>query len=99
MTLVKTASAATVLPGANISYVVAYTNNSSGLLSNVVINDMTPAYTLFQSASCGVLPLNLSACLITAPAVNGTGSIIYTMTGTLVPGGSGAVSFTVKVQP
>ncbi|MDD4929563.1 MAG: GEVED domain-containing protein [Gallionella sp.] len=99
LTLVKSVSTATALPGGDITYTVAYTNKSSGLLSSVIIYDATPSYTLFRSASCGVLPLNFSGCVITAPAVNATGSIVYTMAGTLAPGSSGAVNFVVRVQP
>ncbi len=99
LTLVKSVNVPTALPGSNVVYSVVYTNNSSGLLSNVVINDHTPAYTLFQSASCGTLPLNFSACNITNPAVGAAGAIVYTFTGTLAPGSSGTVSFTVQVQP
>ncbi|MDD4929565.1 MAG: hypothetical protein PHP85_09840 [Gallionella sp.] len=99
LTLVKSVSTATALPGGDITYTVVYANKSSGLLSSVIIHDATPFYTLFRSASCGVLPLNLSGCVITAPAVNATGSIVYTMAGTLAPGSSGAVNFVVRVQP
>lgn len=99
LTLVKSVSTATALPGANIVYSVVYTNNSSAALSSVIINDSTPAYTLFQSASCGTLPLNFSGCNITSPAIGAAGSIIYTFVGTLAPAASGTVSFTVQVQP
>jgi uncharacterized repeat protein (TIGR01451 family) len=99
LSLVKAASTATALPGTNITYTITYTNNSTGALSTVVINDATPAYTLYQGASCGTLPLNFTACNITAPAVGATGSIVYTFTGTLAPAVSGTVNFTVQVQP
>lgn len=99
LTLVKSVNVATVLPGGNIIYTVTYTNNSSGIMSNVVISDVTPSYTVFQSASCGVLPLSLTACAIASPAVGATGAISYTMTGTLDPTRSGAVTFTVQVAP
>ncbi len=99
LVLWKSVSTASALPGSNITYTVAYTNNSSGQLSNVNINDTTPAYTVFQSASCGALPLNLSLCTITAPGVGSAGAIVYSMTGTLAPGGTGSVFFTVMVDP
>ena len=99
LTLVKSVNVATALPGANITYTIVYTNNSTGPLSNVVINDATPAYTTFFSANCGVLPLNFTSCSIAAPAVGSTGSILYTFVNTLAPTSSGSVTFTVTVQP
>jgi hypothetical protein len=38
-----------------ITYTITYTNDSSGSLSSIVINDATPAYTLFQSAARGTI--------------------------------------------
>lgn len=99
LVLVKSVDKTTAMPDSNLVYTIAYTNNSSGALSNVIINDMTPAYTLYQGASCGVLPSNFTGCTITAPAPDAVGSIIYTFAGTLAPTKSGAVTFTVKVQP
>jgi uncharacterized repeat protein (TIGR01451 family) len=99
LVLTKAVNAATASPGQSLTYTINYTNQSTGVLSNVVVSDMTPAYTLFQSASCGTLPLNLSGCVIAAPAVGDTGAISYTMGGTLAAGASGSVSFVVQVQP
>jgi uncharacterized repeat protein (TIGR01451 family) len=99
LVLVKSVNTTSALPGSSLVYTIAYTNNSSGALSSVVINDMTPAYTLYQSSSCGILPLNFSGCSVTAPSVGAVGAIIYTFTGTLAPTKSGAVTFTVQVQP
>ncbi|MFY9260493.1 MAG: hypothetical protein WAO71_08305 [Gallionella sp.] len=99
LSLVKQVNTPTASPGTNIVYTVVYTNSSTGPLSNVVIHDATPAYTTFQSAGCGTLPLNFTVCSITNPAVGASGSIIYTFTGTLAPAASGAVTFTVQVQP
>jgi hypothetical protein len=46
------------------------------------------------------LPGNLTGCSVTSqPAVNGSGSIVWTLTGTLLSGGSGAVSYQVRVSP
>ena len=99
LSLVKSVNTTTALPGANIIYTVVYTNSSSGPLSNVVIQDATPSYTTFQNANCGTLPLNFTACSIANPATGAAGAIIYTFTGTLAPAASGAVTFTVQVQP
>lgn len=101
LVLAKTLNNLTPLPGASLVYLIAYTNNSSAALSNIVINDSTVAYTTFVSASCITpLPASLSACNVTTqPAVNGTGSLVWTLSGNLLPGSSGQVTFSVKVDP
>jgi uncharacterized repeat protein (TIGR01451 family) len=87
LTLVKAVDKTTALPGDTINYTVTYTNNSSDILSNVIIYDTTPAYTVFVSAGNGPLPANLTGVTITNPAVGNTGPIRWTFTGTLAPGG------------
>ncbi len=99
LSLVKRVSTTTAAPGGSIIYYIDYSNNSSGSLSNVVISDATPAYTTYQGATCGTLPLNFSGCSITAPALGGTGSVAFTFSGSLAPASSGTVSFTVQVLP
>jgi uncharacterized repeat protein (TIGR01451 family) len=90
----------TARPNDILEYTVTYTNNSSGTVSTIVVNDATPAFTTFQSAACGALPPGISACVVsTQPAVNGTGAIAWTLTGSLLSGGSGTVLFTVRVNP
>jgi uncharacterized repeat protein (TIGR01451 family) len=42
------------LPNALIEYQIAYSNPSAGVVSNIVINDMTPSFTTFRSASVRV---------------------------------------------
>ncbi len=90
----------TARPNDILEYTVTYTNNSSSTVSTIVVNDSTPAFTTFQSAACGALPPGISACVVsTQPAVNGTGAIAWTLTGSLLSGGSGTVLFTVRVNP
>jgi uncharacterized repeat protein (TIGR01451 family) len=97
--LEKAVDKATALPGANLTYTLTYTNDSSGAISNLVINDSTPAYTTFVSAACGSpLPASLTACSFTAPSVGQSGNLQWTFTGTLNPSQSGTVSFVVKIQ-
>ena len=67
-------------------------------LTNIVINDFTPSYTIFEGASCGALGTGLTACTISAPATGTTGAISWTLTGSLYPAASGSVSYTVQVQ-
>ena len=94
----KAVDKASALPGANLTY-ITYTNNTTSPFSNLKINDSTPAYTTFVSASCGSpLPNNLTACSITSPAVGATGAIQWTFTGTLAPSQSSTVTFIVKIQ-
>jgi hypothetical protein len=80
---------------------VTYTNAGVGALSAIVITDATPAFTTFQAASCGApLPANVTSCSVTTqPAVNGSGSVVWTLGGSLLPGGSGTVLYTVRVAP
>lgn len=95
----KSVDKAAALPGATLTYTVTYTNDSSQPLSNLKINDTTPAYTIFVSAACGApLPNSLTACSITAPSVGSSGAIQWTFTGTLAPSQTGTVTFSVKIQ-
>ncbi|HLX23617.1 MAG TPA: hypothetical protein VKR38_09755 [Usitatibacter sp.] len=91
----------TAKPGDILEYAVTYTNPAGGSLSAIVITDSTPAFTTFQSASCGTpLPAAITACNVTtSPAVNGTGSVVWTLTGSLAAGGSGTVLYQVRVAP
>ncbi len=91
----------TARPNDVLEYTIAYTNTSSGTVSAIVVTDATPAFTTFLSASCGSpLPANLSACAVTSqPAVNGAGSVVWTLTGALLSSGSGTVAYQVRVAP
>ena len=98
MPLVKSVDKTSALPGSLLTYVLTFTNVSTGLLSNIVVNDATPSFTVFVSASCGVLPLSLTGCSIVAPAVGATGNVRFTYTGTLAPNSVGAATYTVQIQ-
>ncbi|HEX7558812.1 MAG TPA: hypothetical protein VF386_06420, partial [Usitatibacter sp.] len=84
-----------------LEYVITYTNPGAGALSAIVVTDATPAFTSFQAASCGApLPGGITACAVTTqPAVNASGSVVWTLTGSLAAGGSGTVLYTVRVAP
>ncbi len=96
--LLKQVDKAAALPGETLMYTLTYINQSSEVLSNIRIFDTTPAYTLFQSASYGALPSNLTACAISAPASNTTGAVRWFFTGALSGGATGTVSYAVQVQ-
>lgn len=86
-------------PGDELSYVVTYTNQSPGGISNIVINDVTPSFTTHLSAACGPLPLSITSCVIVQPASGAKGAYQWTLGGTLAAGASGSVSFNVRVNP
>ncbi|MBK7660968.1 MAG: DUF11 domain-containing protein [Betaproteobacteria bacterium] len=94
-------TANTARPNDVLEYTVAYTNGGSGALNSIVITDATPAFTTFLSATCTApLPASLTACSpTTQPSVGGSGAIAWTLTGSLAPGASGTVVFTVRVNP
>jgi uncharacterized repeat protein (TIGR01451 family) len=97
--LEKSVDKTTALPGTNLTYTVTFINDSSAPLSNLKINDSTPAFTTFVSAACpGTLPNNLTGCSVAAPAAGATGDIQWTFTGTLGPSQTGTVVFVVKIQ-
>jgi uncharacterized repeat protein (TIGR01451 family) len=94
-------TANTARPNDVLEYTIAYTNTSAGVLSSIVVTDATPAFTTFVSAGCGApLPGNISSCTVTSqPAVNAAGSVVWTLGGTLLSGGSGTVTYQVRVAP
>ncbi|MEP5943971.1 MAG: hypothetical protein ABJ356_05375, partial [Balneola sp.] len=98
LVLIKTVDQNQALPGATLTYTVSYQNNGDEPISSLEIIDNTPNYTTFNTAACGSLPNNLTDCTITTPSVGAAGGIKWTFTGTLQPGGTGVVTFTVKID-
>jgi len=97
--LIKAVDKATAKSGDTLSYTVTFVNDSFGSLSNIVLIDATPAYTTFASAACpSILPSGLTCTITTQPSINGTGSIRWTFTGTLLPTASAQVTYSVKIQ-
>ncbi len=96
--LAKTVDKPSALPGENITYTITYTNVSSDALRNVIIYDATPAFTKFVNGSNGPLPLDLTGVVLTAPNPAVAGAMRWTFVGMLSPGGTGTVSFVVKLD-
>ena len=100
LVLTKAVDKATAQPNDIVTYTLTYQNNSNVAISNIVINDATPAYTTFLSAICVTpLPAAITACAaLPVPAVAGVGTIKWTLTGTLSPSATVQVRFSVKVD-
>ena len=101
LTLVKSVDRATALPNDPLIYTLTYTNTSSAPLTNVVVQDATPTFTLYVGGSAGCPNLTARVtCTVTAEPANGaTGLVVWNITGSLAPGASGTVKFQVRVQP
>ena len=96
--LSKTVDRVSAKSGDLIGYEVVYRNVSGQILDDVVIHDVTPAFTTFVDATYGPLPPDLQSCAIAAPAAGRAGPISWTFTGTLAPNSIGTVTFRVRVD-
>ena len=99
LVLTKAVDRASALPGEVLTYTITYTNLSNAPLTAIEVADATPAWTVFEDAACGTAGEGLSACGVSQqPAAGTTGAVRWTMSGSLLPGGSGSVSYRVRVQ-
>ncbi len=91
----------TAKPGDVLEYSITYSNPAGGALTSIVVTDATPAFTTFVSAACGApLPAGITSCTVTTqPAVNASGTVVWTLAGSLPAGGSGTVLYQVRVAP
>jgi hypothetical protein len=78
---------------------VTFRNDTAFPISAVQVFDSVPSYTLFVGAACDTMPAGLTCAVTKAPAVNATsGDIQWSFTGTVPPGGQGAVTFSWTVM-
>ena len=98
MLLHKAVDSALATSGDVLTYTITYSNSGSEGIAALVVTDVTPAYTTFVSAAHGPLPTGLSGVVLATPGVGAEGSISWTFTGILPPGGEGTVTFQVKVK-
>jgi uncharacterized repeat protein (TIGR01451 family) len=97
--VLKSANVTSATPGSLVTYTISYANpNAQQVLQGIVITDATPQFTSFSSATCGTLPSSLSSCTIAAPAVGASGTVTWTLGGTLDAGASGSVTLTVTIK-
>jgi uncharacterized repeat protein (TIGR01451 family) len=98
-------------PGDTLEYRITYTNRAATPIHTLTINDTTPAFTTFKSATATELPGSLTSCAKRTPAstavpvecagsqaAGGRGALEWKFAGELAPGGSGAVLFQVVVD-
>jgi|GEM_PF-639447 len=98
LVILKLVDKAQALPGANLVYSIDYENLGDEPISQVEIIDVIPSFTTYVSSTCGALPTGITNCTITAPSVGASGTLKWTFTGTLDPGKTGTVTFTVKID-
>ncbi|KPA16700.1 secreted protein containing DUF11 [Candidatus Magnetomorum sp. HK-1] len=92
-------AAKSIAPGECAIYQIYFLNQGLGKLHDIVVKDETPAFSTYISNSAVVVsvPSGITPGEITVPANNGRGSIIWPFEGELLPGGSGIVSYEVRV--
>jgi uncharacterized repeat protein (TIGR01451 family) len=111
LTLIKYVDKSAALPGDTLTYTITYANTGGTQLTNIVINDNVPTFTsLIPPTSTTVCCVNpTTACLDAPPttypaAISGcttlttATSVTWTLSGTLNPGASGQVKFSVMIQ-
>jgi uncharacterized repeat protein (TIGR01451 family) len=97
--LTKAVDKTDALPGSTITYTITYQNIGQTTLSGLKVTDTTPAFTVYGSGACGTLGAGLSGCsLATQPAAGAAGGLEWRFNGSLAPGATGTVNFTVTVQ-
>jgi uncharacterized repeat protein (TIGR01451 family) len=97
--LTKSVDKTDAMPGSTITYTIGYQNTGSTTLSNLKIQDPTPAFTTHASSACGTLGAGLTGCSVTAqPDAGAAGVVEWRLAGTLSPGATGTVTVAVKIQ-
>jgi uncharacterized repeat protein (TIGR01451 family) len=80
------------VPGACVIYRITATNVGAANVTSVVVSDATPAFTVYNSTPAA----STTVGTISAPA-NGTAGTITATVGTLTPGQSAVITFSVKI--
>ncbi len=95
----KSVDLANAAPGNFLVYTITYLNPGTVPLSSIAIRDATPPWTTFDSAACATSGAGITGCSLSQqPAAGATGTVEWTLGGSLLPGGSGTVSFRVRVE-
>ena len=91
---------ANATPGDVLEYKLIAVNNGTQMVTTLVVNDATSAFTTFVGAACPtVLPLGVIACSVnTQPAVGAQGSLQWNFSGSLASGSQLKVIYRVKIN-
>ena len=87
--------------GDTLEYRITYSNTGPKPLTELMVDDATPDYTIYvgSSATCGALPDGLTSCSVAAQPANGeTGALQWVFDGQLNPSEAGFVTYQVTVQ-
>lgn len=98
LSISKAASVSSAKSGDTITYTLVFTNNGASPISTLVIDDATPAYTTFLSATVATLPAGIAVAAVDAPVAGATGALVWTFAGQLAAQASGTVQYTVVVD-
>jgi len=98
LTLTTAVDKSSAKPGDVLVYALGFCNASDTAITDLKIDNATPASTDFVSASCGTLPAGMSCVVSAQPALGGRGTITWTLNGTLSPNAEGVVNFQVSVR-
>jgi uncharacterized repeat protein (TIGR01451 family) len=101
LALRKDVDKTTALPGELLVYTLTYRNDGTEPITDLVVHDATPPFTTYVGGSvqCGApLPAALASCTPAAPAGGASGRLDWTFTGSLDPGQSGTLSYTIRIE-
>ncbi|MFG6414947.1 hypothetical protein ACG02S_13690 [Roseateles sp. DC23W] len=97
--LVKAVDRSVAQAGDLITYTITFSNLSNEALGALKITDATPAYTVFQAASCGTMPNAQIVCAVSAqPPAGMAGRVEWSFSGALGSGLTGQVVLVVRLQ-
>ncbi|MBL8268159.1 hypothetical protein [Steroidobacter sp.] len=96
--LTKLADKSVAIPGTVIVYSIVFTNNGTTPISNLVIEDATPAYTSFFATSPLPMPAELGTPTVSVPAVGASGPVRWTFPGKLMPSATATIQFSVRID-
>lgn len=98
--LIKAVDKTTALPGETLRYTIEYENTGSEPISNLIIYDHTPAFTVFDNSDCNNdLGEGLMSCDAVLPILGSTGALQWRFSDDLDSSAKGSLHFDVVISP